>query len=109
MTDQQFSPPSCKGRQHPHLAGLAGLCETGPAAKDFIQPVCDRLDSGVIANRGSYNQLAIRTLVRMGASPEDIWLHARDKSTNAEKEEAKARARFDREVERARKREECWY
>lgn len=95
--------------QHPHLAGLMGLCKMGPEARDFIRPVYDRLDSGIIANWGSYNRLVIHTLTRMGAKPDEIWLHAREKSASAEKDQAKARSRFDREVAQAMKREECWY
>lgn len=95
--------------QHPQLAGLIGLCEMGPAGATAIQPLFDRLDRGEVANWASYHRLVVHGLVRMGARPDDIWLYARERGANAEKDEAKARKRFDREVERALKYKECWY
>lgn len=95
--------------QHPYLAGMIGLCKLGADGQAAILPLYDRLDSGVIANWGSYNRLTIHTLVRMGADPDDIWQHVgAGKSAKAE-DTVKARREFDREAARASKREECWY
>jgi hypothetical protein len=106
---QRFAKERDNDWQHPYLAGLTGLCKMGPEAKDFIQPIYDRLDSGVIANWGSYSRLAIHTLVRMGAEPEDIWRRVQLRGKDAAKDPARERNNFDRMVGQAMKREECWF
>ena len=95
--------------RHPYLAGMIALCKLGAEGRTAIQPLYDRMDSGVIASWGSYNRLAVHTLTRMGAEREAIWHHAKPKRPLSAEDEAKERKDFDREVERAMKREECWY
>ena len=95
--------------QHPYLAGMIGLCKLGAEGRAAIQPLYDRFDSGVIANWSSYNRLAVHTLTRMGAEQEEIWRHAKPKKPMSAENMAKERKDFDRGVERAMKREECWY
>jgi hypothetical protein len=106
---QRFAKERDNDWQHPYLAGLTGLCKMGPEAKELIQPIYDRLDSGVIANWGSYSRLAIHTLVRMGAEPEDIWRRVQLKGKDAAKDPVRERNDFDRMVRQAQKREECWF
>ncbi|MGL4489870.1 MAG: hypothetical protein ACRCU5_10555 [Rhizobiaceae bacterium] len=106
---QRFREAKDNDWQHPHLAGLIGLCKLGADGASAIQPLFDRLDKGQIANWASYHRLVVHTLSRMGAKPEDIWLHAREKGSGVEKDEVKLRKRLDREIQRALKREECWY
>jgi hypothetical protein len=106
---QRYRETNGNDWQHPYLAGMMGLCKMGAQGRKAIQPLYDRLDSGVIANWASYHRLAVHTLVRMGANPEEIWMHAQEKGKNASKDAAKARSQFDLEVSQAMKREECWY
>ena len=106
---QRYREDNGNDWQHPYLAGLMGLCKMGAEGRNAIQPLYDRMNSGVIANWGSYNRLAIHALVRMGADPEKIWLHAQKKGEHAAKNPAWERKDFDREVRSAQKREECWY
>ncbi len=98
---QKFRYDKGRAWEHPFLAGLIGLCTMGAEGRKAIQPLFDRLDSGVIANRGGYNQLAIHALVRMGADPEEIWLHWRKKGKDAVEDSGRERHNFDREVGRA--------
>jgi hypothetical protein len=92
--------------QHPYLAGLIGFCRMGPAGKDFIQPLFDRLDQGIIVNGASYHRLVVHALIGMGADPEKVWLHAKPKEDRPEKE---LRAGFDHHVAQALKEPECHY
>lgn len=92
--------------QHPHLAALIGFCKMGPSGKDFIQPLFDRLDRGIIANWSSYHRLVIHALIGLGAPTEKAWLHV--KSNNASTD-AQERTRFDKEVARATKKPDCYY
>lgn len=106
---QRFRNAGGNDWQHPYLAGITGLCKLGTQGKAAIQPLFDRWDSGVIANWSSYERLAINTLVRMGAEPEDIWLRVQKKGQNTAKDAARERKDFNRIVQKAMKREECGY
>lgn len=89
--------------QHPYLAGLQGLCRTGPAGKAAIPLIYERLAAGKIVKFGSYRDLTINMLIGLGADPEDMWplLRTDDKKH--------AKERFDREVARARRKIDCTY
>ena len=89
--------------QHPYLAGLTGLCRSGAAGKDMVQPFYDRLKDGRIVKFGSYWRLNIHTLTGMGASPEDMWTYLQTDDKNH------TRTRMDREVARAKKKVECYW
>jgi hypothetical protein len=89
--------------QHPYLAGLTGLCRSGAAAKDMVQPFYDRLKDGRIVKFGSYWRLNIHTLTGMGANPDDMWQYLQTDDKN------NTRARMDREVARAMKKVECYW
>jgi hypothetical protein len=93
--------------ERPYFSGLIGLCNLGFEGAAMIQPLYDRLDSGIVSNRGSYGELAITTLVGMGAKPEDIWLHARPTELDPGKKMDEARRGFDKAVLRAQRKVEC--
>ncbi|WP_394887596.1 hypothetical protein ACG873_21985 [Mesorhizobium sp. AaZ16] len=89
--------------QHPYLAGLIGLCRTGPAGNAAIPMIYDRLASGVMVKFGSYRDLTINTLVHLGAGAEDIWAHMETGDRNHTRE------RLDRQVQRAGTKVDCSY
>lgn len=89
----------------PYFAGMGGLCRLGKDGAQMIQPIFDRIDAGVLANWSNYNDLVIRTLVALGAEPENIWRHARESGYNSEPDDKKARAHFDRKIAGAQRRE----
>jgi len=69
----------------------------------MIPPLYARLDSGIMVKHASYWDLTIQTLVGMGADPEDMWTHLQTNDRNH------TRGRFDRVVDRARKKRDCTY
>lgn len=89
--------------QHPYLAGLGGLCAMGPAGAAMIQPLLDRLDSGVMVKHGSYWRLTVATLTSLGATSEQIWPRLQTDNAN------QTRERMDKEIARNRKRLDCSY
>lgn len=89
--------------QHPYLAGLGGLCAMGPAGAAMIQPLLDRLESGVMVKHGSWWRLTVATLTSLGATTDQIWLHLQTNDRNHTREN------LDREVARNRKRLDCSY
>lgn len=73
----------------------------------MIQPIYDRIDSGVLI-LDRYRTLLINTLMSMGAEPEDIWRHieknaAPDKTATIYVE----RRRFDSTVAEAQRKIDC--
>ena len=94
--------------QYPYSAGLVGLCYLRMEGAAMIQPLYDRLDSGVISNRGGYGLLAVNTLIGMGAKPEDVWLHVKPAERDPDKIDDTRRA-FDRTVRNAQKKIDCAY
>lgn len=61
--------------QHTYLGGMLGLCDLQRVGSPAIPLIYDRLESGVIVTNGSYLALVIRTLIGMGAEPDEIWKH----------------------------------
>jgi hypothetical protein len=100
--------PRSEDWQHPYIAGLVGLCYLRMEGAAMIQPLYDRLDSGVVSNRGSYGALAINTLIGMGATPEDVWLHVKPAERDPGKMDDVRRA-FDKTVRDAQKKADCAY
>lgn len=88
--------------QHPYLAGLIGLCLAGPSADAALAPLLERLDRGELLRNGSYWELTVQTLLRLGAPPEAIWMRSQSA-------DPKERKRFDHIVVRARKLPTCTY
>lgn len=89
--------------QHPYLAGIQGLCLTGPAGKAAIPMLYGRLEDGSVVKFASYWRLTIHTLVGLGADPDEMWTYLQTKDANH------TRQRFDAEVRRAQRKVECYY
>jgi len=93
--------------ENPYVAGLTGLCHLGGQGAEMIQPVFDRIDSGVIS-LDRHRTLLVNSLIAMGAEPNQIWQHierntAPDMKTKIDDE----RRRFDLTVMDAYKKMDC--
>ncbi|MFM9862398.1 MAG: hypothetical protein ACKVRO_02215 [Micropepsaceae bacterium] len=86
-----------------YVSGLTGLCRMGEAGRAMIQPIYERLNSGVMVKHASYWDLTIQTLTGMGADPDEMWGHLQTGDRNH------TRQRFSREVARAQKKRDCSY
>jgi hypothetical protein len=106
---ERFNDKRDNDWQHPHLAGLIGLCKMGAEGKAAVQPLFDRLDSGIIRRNSNYSNIAVNALVRMGVPPDEIWAHVKPDAPDKNKTMDDMRKQFDRDVERARKRVDCSY
>ena len=87
----------------PYVAALTGLCLLGQEGQAAIHPIYERLVSGTIVKYGSYWELTIKTLARMGADPDEMWTYLQSGDKN------QTRGHFDHAVSRALKREDCAY
>lgn len=57
----------------PLLAGLLGLCRAGNTASSALPTLWEWLNEGRLPTRGLYADLVVRTMLRLGAEPEQIW------------------------------------
>ena len=89
--------------QHPYLAGIGAFCRMGRSGGAMAQPLIERLDAGAVLVYGSYWRQTIATFVSLGADPEDLWPHMQSAEKNYNRE------RFDKDVERSRKKVDCSY
>jgi hypothetical protein len=89
--------------QEVYLAGLKGLCLVGGDGTAALEPLSTRLREGALPTYGSYKDLTLKTLVRLGSDPESL------RPLLGDDDSAGARSRFDRVVQRARKDGDCGY
>ena len=89
--------------QHPYLAGIQGLCLLGSPGKAAIPMLYSRLEDGTVVKFASYWDLAINTLVSLGAEADEMWLYLQTDDRNHTRE------RFDSEVRRAQRKIDCSY
>ncbi|QPC92474.1 hypothetical protein [Mesorhizobium sp. INR15] len=94
--------------QPDYAAGLVGLCGLGIQGASAIEPVLDRLDSGLMVKTGHpYRDITIQALVGFGLQPDDIWKHLGLDDSQGSPENK--RARFDAQVAAAQKKRDCRY
>ena len=89
--------------QHPYLAGIQGLCLLASPGKAAIPMLYSRLEDGTVVKFASYWDLAINTLVSLGAEADEMWLYLQTDDRNHTRE------RFDSEVRRAQRKIDCSY